>query len=67
LVHALFGDRPAFGLVLGGASMVIGGLCTLRVAEPRAAEAASPPGLGEPVPFSERPRTAGGPAATDGQ
>jgi maltose/moltooligosaccharide transporter len=35
LVHALFGDRPAFGLVLGGASMLIGGLCTLRVAEPR--------------------------------
>ena len=35
LVHALFGDRPAFGLVLGGASMLLGGLCTLRVAEPR--------------------------------
>ncbi|HEV2269544.1 MAG TPA: MFS transporter [Steroidobacteraceae bacterium] len=45
LVHALFGDRPAFGLVLGGASMLIGGLCTLRVAEPRA-EAVSPSGLG---------------------
>ena len=39
LVHALFGDRPAFGLVLGGASMLIGGLFTLRVAEPRAAAA----------------------------
>ena len=35
LVHALFGDRPAFGLVLGGTSMLLGGLCTLRVAEPR--------------------------------
>ena len=34
LVHALFGDRPAFGLVLGGVSMAVGGLCTLRVAEP---------------------------------
>ena len=45
LVHALFGDRPAFGLVLGGASMVIGGLCTLRVTEPRLAETASPPTL----------------------
>ncbi|HEY7888108.1 MAG TPA: MFS transporter [Steroidobacteraceae bacterium] len=42
LVHALFGDRPAFGLVLGGASMVIGGLCTLRVVEPRVADTASP-------------------------
>ncbi len=41
LVHALFGDRPAFGLVLGGASMVIGGLCTLRVAEPEPGPAAS--------------------------
>jgi hypothetical protein len=46
LVHALFGDRPAFGLVLGGASMMIGGLCTLRVAEPRPMQAASPSGLG---------------------
>lgn len=36
LVHALFGDRPAFGLVLGGISMAVGGLCTLRVAEPAA-------------------------------
>ena len=45
LVHVLFGDRPAFGLVLGGASMLIGGLCTLRVAEPGAAQAASPSGL----------------------
>jgi maltose/moltooligosaccharide transporter len=46
LVHALFGDRPAFGLVLGGASMVIGGLCTLRVAEPRAGETVSLAGVG---------------------
>ena len=46
LVHALFGDRPAFGLVLGGVSMVIGGLCTLRVAEPRSPEAVSLPGVG---------------------
>jgi len=42
LVHALFADRPAFGLVLGGASMVVGGLCTLRVAEPHAAQASLP-------------------------
>jgi maltose/moltooligosaccharide transporter len=41
LVAALFGDRPAFGLVLGGASMVIGGLCTLRVAEPEPAASAA--------------------------
>ena len=42
LVHAFFGDRPAFGLVLGGISMAVGGLCTLRVAEPSAtAETAS--------------------------
>jgi len=41
VVHALFGDRSAFGLVLGGASMLIGGLCTLRVAEPHLAENAS--------------------------
>lgn len=42
LVHTLFGDRPAFGLVLGGVSMLAGGLCTLRLAEPEAARAASP-------------------------
>ena len=41
LVHALFRDRPAFGLVLGGASMLIGGLCTLRVAEPEPAASAT--------------------------
>ena len=46
LVHALFGDRPAFGLVLGGASMLIGGLCTLRVAEPHSTETASRSELG---------------------
>ena len=46
LVHALFGDRPAFGLVLGGVSMLIGGLCTLRVAEPCPAETASASRLG---------------------
>ncbi|MGA7537467.1 MAG: MFS transporter [Steroidobacteraceae bacterium] len=42
LVHAFFSDRPAFGLVLGGISMAVGGLCTLRVAEPCPAEAVSP-------------------------
>jgi maltose/moltooligosaccharide transporter len=42
LVHAFFGDRPAFGLVLGGASMAIGGLCTLRLTEPRPAASSSP-------------------------
>jgi len=46
LVHALFGDRPAFGLVLGGVSMLLGGLCTLRVAEPLSAAGVSPAGLG---------------------
>jgi maltose/moltooligosaccharide transporter len=46
LVHAFFGDRPAFGLVLGGASMALGGLCTLRVAEPQPTAASSPGTLG---------------------
>ncbi|HEX8754695.1 MAG TPA: MFS transporter [Steroidobacteraceae bacterium] len=46
LVHALFGDRPAFGLVLGGVSMLIGGLCTLRVAAPDVAAAVTGSGLG---------------------
>ncbi|MGH8297828.1 MAG: MFS transporter [Steroidobacteraceae bacterium] len=46
LVHTLFHDRPAFGLVAGGVSMAIGGLCTLCVAEPGPAQAASPSGLG---------------------
>ncbi len=36
LLRVFFGDRPVFGLVLGGVSLLIGGLCTLRVAEPRA-------------------------------
>ncbi len=49
LVHALFADRPAYGLVLGGASMLIGGIFTLRVPEPGArpagtVEAARPGG-----------------------
>ncbi len=35
LLHAFFGDRPVFGLVLGGVSLVIAGSCTLRVAEPQ--------------------------------
>jgi len=46
LVHALFGDRPAFGLVLGGISMAVGGLCTLWVAEPAAAASAAPRAIG---------------------
>jgi maltose/moltooligosaccharide transporter len=47
LVHAFFGDRPAFGLVVGGASMAVGGLCTLRLAEPRPAlESTAPSVLG---------------------
>ena len=47
MVHAFFGDRPAFGLVLGGASMAVGGLCTLRLAEPQPAlESAAPSVLG---------------------
>lgn len=36
LLHVFFGDRPVFGLILGGVSLLIAGLCTLRVAEPRA-------------------------------
>ncbi len=46
LVHTIFGDRPALGLVLGGASLVIGGLCTLRVAEPQPGEAVCLSGVG---------------------
>ncbi len=46
LVHAFFGDRPAFGLVLGGASMAVGGLCTLLLAEPQPGETASASMLG---------------------
>ena len=46
LVHAFFSDRPAFGLVLGGASMALGGLCTLRVAEPQPTAASAPGTLG---------------------
>jgi maltose/moltooligosaccharide transporter len=46
LVHALFGDRPAFGLVLGGISMLLGGLCTLRLAEPRPVTDVSPTAVG---------------------
>ncbi len=34
LLHAFFGDRPVFALVLGGASLLIAAACTLRVAEP---------------------------------
>jgi maltose/moltooligosaccharide transporter len=45
LVHTFFGDRPAFGLVLGGISMALGGLCTLRLAEPSPADAITPPRL----------------------
>ncbi len=36
LVHAVFRNQPVYGLVLGGISLLIAGLCTLRVAEPRA-------------------------------
>jgi len=46
LVHAFFGNRPAFGLVLGGVSMAVGGLCTLRIAEPQPAEGAAPEMVG---------------------
>ncbi len=35
LLRVFFAGRPVFGLVLGGASLLIAGLCTLRVAEPR--------------------------------
>lgn len=36
LLHVFFGDRPVFALVLGGASLLMACLCTLRVAEPGA-------------------------------
>ena len=36
LLHAFFGNQPVYGLVLGGVSLLIAGLCTLRVAEPDA-------------------------------
>ena len=36
LLHVFFGDQPVFALVLGGASLLIAGACTLRVAEPGA-------------------------------
>lgn len=42
LLHALFGDQPVYGLVLAGLSMLIGGLCTLRVTEAPWAQADSP-------------------------
>jgi maltose/moltooligosaccharide transporter len=36
LLHVAFRNQPVYGLVLGGVSLLIAGLCTLRVAEPGA-------------------------------
>ncbi len=36
LLRVFCGDKPVFGLVLGGASLLIAGLCMWRVAEPGA-------------------------------
>ncbi len=36
LLHVFFADRPVYGLVLGGVSLLLAGLCTLRIAEPHA-------------------------------
>ena len=37
LLHVFFADRPVYGLVLGGISLLLAGLFTLRVAEPHGA------------------------------
>jgi maltose/moltooligosaccharide transporter len=40
----LFGNQPIYALVIGGASLVVAGLCVLRVREPapRAVAAVAP-------------------------
>lgn len=35
LLKTFFGNQPVYALVIGGASMIVAGLCTLRVREPR--------------------------------
>lgn len=42
LLKTLFGNQPIYALVIGALSLVIAGLCVLRVAEPAAKVAASP-------------------------
>ena len=39
MLKMLFDNQSAYALVIGGASMVIAGLCVLRVPEPRYADA----------------------------
>jgi maltose/moltooligosaccharide transporter len=36
LLKTLFGGHPAYALAIGGASMIVAGLCVLRVREPQA-------------------------------
>ena len=36
LLKALFGGHPIYALVIGGISMIVAGLCVLRVREPQA-------------------------------
>ncbi len=43
LLEAFFDGRAVFGLVLGGVSLALAGLCTLRVAEPGAGVLAAAP------------------------
>jgi maltose/moltooligosaccharide transporter len=38
LLKWFFHDQPLYALVLGGASLIVAGLCTLRVREPDVAE-----------------------------
>lgn len=43
LLEMFFHDRAVYGLVIGGVSLLLAGLCTLRVAEPQARSAGVPP------------------------
>ncbi|NUO71271.1 MAG: MFS transporter [Frateuria sp.] len=42
LLKTLFGNQPIWALALGGASLVVAGLCTLRVREPTATATPQP-------------------------
>src|SRR5690349_12310589 len=44
LLRLCFGNQPIWALALGGASLIIAGLCTLRVAEPAAQLSTAPAG-----------------------
>lgn len=34
LLHLFFGNQPIYALVIGGVSLIVAGLCVLRVREP---------------------------------